>query len=203
MEFDLSTVRTEPSFGQLYPAERALLRAMVLAKRPRTVLEVGTWKGGGSTFQIVSALTAARMGHLHTCEPNTELHAIAAQQYRGASNITTHNLYSHDLIDRLFAENDVPDFVFFDGPDDPQVALSDLRRLEERVAVGTVFMMHDWDDIKASAVRPYLERSTMWHTVARYSTAWVERESVPQRGLRVRLSRNRQTVGIVAAVRVA
>jgi predicted O-methyltransferase YrrM len=198
----LSSVKTDPSFGQLYPAERALVRAMVLARRPRIALEVGTWKGGGSTFQIASALAELGAGELHTCEPDEALNAIAARQYAEADFVHVHREYSQTLIARLIADGDVPDFLFFDGPDDPRIALDDLRALESHLTPGTVFMMHDWDDIKASAVRPYIEQSARWQIVSALSSARMQRVTTPHPELRVRLSRRAKTVGIVAAVRL-
>ena len=199
----LSSVKTDPSFGQLYPAERALVRAMVLARRPRIALEVGTWKGGGSTFQIASALAELGAGELHTCEPDETLNTIASGQYADADFVHVHRAYSQTLIAQLISDGDVPDFLFFDGPDDPTIALNDLIALEPHLTPGTVFMMHDWDDIKASAVRPYLERSAQWQIVTALSSARVQRTTVPHRELRLRLARRAKTVGIVVAVRLA
>jgi hypothetical protein len=42
--------------GQLTIEERKFLHTTVLAEKPSLVFEIGTWKGGGSTWQIATAL---------------------------------------------------------------------------------------------------------------------------------------------------
>src|SRR5260221_5883532 len=98
--------------GQLLPDERRALHRQVIDSRRRLVLEVGTWKGGGSTLQIVTALMANGEGHLHTCEPNAEFHSQAADLYRGdlfARHVTLHNDGSQHVIARLLDAGLCPD----------------------------------------------------------------------------------------------
>jgi hypothetical protein len=63
-------------------------------------------------------------------------------------------------------------FIFFDGPEDPNVALNDFKVLEEYVKFGTVFSMHDWCittrkydngiSTKSLFLKPYIENSNSW-----------------------------------------
>lgn len=167
--------------GQMLPAERQFLYDCVTAARPQLVLEVGTWKGGGSTWQIANAVlqlrTAGSRAQFHTCEPDPELFQEAFAIYAGSpwnEFVRCHELPSTRLITRLSNVGLHPDFVFFDGPEDEDTALNDFRALDPVLRVGTKFMMHDWDlgirvdglhSTKAVKIRPYLEKLPTWRIV--------------------------------------
>jgi predicted O-methyltransferase YrrM len=154
--------------------ERALLYRSVLEQRPTIALEVGTWKGGGSTLQITTALQDLNHGHLYTCEVDPAFYKQAVASYEAsplAKYVTFHQLPSTDLIKKLFESRLVPSFVFFDGPEDALLNLNDFKLLEERLELGACFCMHDWDlgirpdgmqSQKAELLRPYLEQSARW-----------------------------------------
>lgn len=160
--------------GQLWPAEREMLYRTVLALRPHIAFEAGTWKGGGSTYQIAKALQETG-GYLITCEPDIKLYDIAkftyAVELKGVMPITIINDYSHNVIKQMLSEGRVPDFVFMDGPEDPEVSLNDLKALENNMVHGSMVAFHDWDlgirpdggtSTKNVLVRPYIESSTLW-----------------------------------------
>jgi hypothetical protein len=44
----------------------------------------------------------------------------------------------------MLNKNIIPNFVFFDGPEEPEVALNDFKLLENSLPVGAFFSMHDW-----------------------------------------------------------
>lgn len=152
-----------PPEGQLWQCERELLADAVIRRRPKLVLEVGTWKGGGSTFQIVSSLMRLGSGGLVTCEPDPAFYAEASAFYSRHpydDYCVVMNCRSDEAIGRILAGAGKPDLFFFDGPEDPQVALDDFMRLDAVSAPGTVFMMHDWltpDSHKADLLRPYFQ----------------------------------------------
>ena len=65
--------------------------------------------------------------------------------------------------------------MFFDGPEDPGLNLSDFKLLEPFLRQGAVFCAHDWDtdmrddglvSVKAELLRPYLENSQDWEIQA-------------------------------------
>jgi predicted O-methyltransferase YrrM len=154
--------------GQMLPLERRQLHWTVIDRQPRLALEVGTWKGGGSTLQIVTALVANGGGHLHTCEPDKAFHEQACSVFRGGlleRYVTLHNKPSGEVIRELLAAGQVPDFLFFDGPEDPQVALDDINALSPYLPAGTTLMMHDWlspESVKQRLIKPYLANSEEW-----------------------------------------
>lgn len=165
---------TDPDNGQLSLPERVALHHYVRKFKPTVVFEVGTWRGGGSTFQIVTALQERKYGHLHTCESNKEHYLVARTAYdrstfgrgRGLKPlkgyVTFYNLRSDEMIEKLIGEGIIPEFVFFDGPDDPEVAYTDLKKLEPIMRAGSIFAMHDWFNQKAALVKPYLENNPSW-----------------------------------------
>lgn len=160
--------------GQMWPKEREFLYSAVLARRPHLALEIGTWKGGGSTYQIASAMRQAQIGKLYTCETDVELYNSAVDSYKDSElrkHIEFNNIDSTTLIHKLLNSNMIPDFVFFDGPENPDLNLSDFILLEPHMRPGNLFCMHDWDtdlrpdgfiSVKAQKLRPYIENSNKW-----------------------------------------
>lgn len=164
--------------GQLWPSERAALYEAVVRRRPLVALEIGTWHGGGSTFQIVSALMSCGRGRLITCEQNPEACAIAHGFYGRlpySRFCGVYNCSASKLLPALVASpslvpgGGVPDFIFFDGSEDPLESLNDFMYLDAHVRPGCVFMMHDWvtpESHKADLLRPYLEKLETWKIVS-------------------------------------
>lgn len=155
--------------GQLTPSERDFLHKSILEYKPRIVLEVGTWKGGGSTWQITTALEKNGFGLLHTCETEKEFFDEANDIYKGNRFIKLWNMHSNTLIMGMISRNQIPDFIFFDGPEDEETAFKDLLVLLPVLEIGALFSMHDFDppSIKASNVRPYLENSPKWTLISK------------------------------------
>src|SRR5262249_42546168 len=64
--------------GQMTAKERALVRDTVRRTRPRVCVELGTWHGGGSTYQVATALAQnGDGGLLHTYEPDATCLQVA------------------------------------------------------------------------------------------------------------------------------
>lgn len=189
----------------MWPEERKFLHDAVLKCNPTIVLEVGTWKGGGSTLQIAAALeqlskpkvvcdettntpdviannelratVSLKNCILHTCEVNEDFYAEAIRGFANSPYskfIVFYNSPSTEIIKQLIATKQIPQFVFFDGPEDPVLNINDFKLLDEHLPVGTHFCMHDWDlgvradglsSTKALLLRPYLERSSTWKII--------------------------------------
>lgn len=146
------------------PKEREFLYRAVVTAEPRMVFEVGTWKGGGSTYQISEALKKLGKGFLYTCETDKECHKEAQQIYHENDQVVCFLDTSDSMIKQFIFTNNFPDVIFFDGPEDEDTALNDLKSLEPHLKKGSIFMMHDFDppSIKAKKARPYLEESRTW-----------------------------------------
>jgi len=163
--------------GQLWPIERQTLKDLVLKNKPKVTLEIGTWKGGGSTYQIATALHELGEGHLYTCEPDTSLFTIANALYSEEQQhlpVTCLNSYSNEVISAMLQRKEIPDFVLMDGPEDPDVCLDDLIQLEPNMKTGSIVAFHDWEigvrldglvSTKSHKVRPYIEQSKLWQEV--------------------------------------
>ncbi len=160
--------------GQLMPAERALLTEMVTKFKPRLCLEIGTWKGGGSTYSIFTGLQANGLGELYTCEIDLANFNEAAALYKNNNQIHTFNCASYQLIEKMIAEGRQVDFAMFDGSEDSKENLDDFKMLDAHLKPGAIFMAHDWDlgvrvdgmtSTKSTLLRPYLESSSSWKII--------------------------------------
>lgn len=158
--------------GQLLDDERAFLYWVVCTVQPQYALEIGTWKGGGSTFQIASAIKCNGFGHLHTCEQNTEIYNQAVVSYLNhklRKFISFYNMSSSEFLDRI-CRMLIPDFAFFDGGEDPQLTLDDFITMDSFMLPGAIFMAHDWDigeglSRKNELLRPHLESNKNWRII--------------------------------------
>jgi len=180
--------------GQLLPYERKLLYSFVLRYKPETVLEVGTGLGGSAYF-IVSALKENSKGHLYSCDPRlNKIHSF----FYDSDQVSFYKMRSDELIPLLISRELIPDFIFFDGPEDPAVALEDFKLLDKYLKKGTIFSMHDWCtkerkfdkgvSVKAASLRPYLSSLKDWKSLLELDgTAYCEGED---------------TVGIVFAEKI-
>jgi predicted O-methyltransferase YrrM len=162
-----------PYPGEMLPVERLRLYQWMTEHHPKVVLEVGTGVGG-STFYMSEALKQYG-GVLHTCDPLRRPPEDFLSRFR--NTLHYHPVRSDELISQMRRDGVVPDFVFFDGPEIPDLALEDIQSLESWIQPGCLFAMHDWEQaggvnkrivsIKAQKVRPYFEQSQRWKLLAR------------------------------------
>lgn len=157
--------------GQLTDSERKFLRQAVLIAKPQLVLEVGTWKGGGSTWQIASALFENNHGMLYTCETEKAFYDEAMSLFKYHSHVRLHLQPSCSLIQRMISNDEIPDFIFMDGPEDETTAMNDLNSLMPYLRCSALLCVHDFDppSIKAAQLRPYLENSNEWELMSSLS----------------------------------
>jgi predicted O-methyltransferase YrrM len=163
--------RGEPRFyeshdqGQMVERERALVHRTVLERRARLCVEMGTWRGGGSTYQIARALAENGGGMLYTFEPDPELFQVAVGHYRRqAPELLPYvSFHCEDFLAGVQGRDLRPiEFAVLDGPDDPAITRSAVALLEERLAPGAFVILHDWNIEKCRQARPYLEGSSAW-----------------------------------------
>lgn len=163
-----------PEIGQLYPEERTALHNAVLEHKPQLCLEIGTWKGAGSTLQIVAALAQNQMGHLHSCDPDPDMFNTASAFYASPQGeaflpyLSLYNQKSSELIAEIKKSKAKLDFVFADGPEDPDIALNDFKAIEPLMNVGGLFVAHDWlheGSIKVSKLKKHMLSVSNWTLV--------------------------------------
>jgi predicted O-methyltransferase YrrM len=154
--------------GQLWPNERAYLERLVKSVVPTIVLEVGCGCGAGSTYSIAKGLRANRNGELFTCDLDQKRLAQAKKLFEPWPFVKIRDCRSDVLVSWLFDTNRYPQIIFFDGPENPDVALNDLKKMQGRLRYGTHFLMHDWNpehSTKAIKVRKHVEEHPHWKPI--------------------------------------
>lgn len=139
--------------GQLWVTDRRWIWETVRELQPRVAVETGTWKGGGSTFFIASAMQKNGFGILNTVEANYDLHLEATRNY-GIYGKWRHlhdyvHFYHGDSL-AVYREaliDEEVDFVFLDG-DGGSAASREFLLLAPKVRKGGVVMVHDWHNGK-------------------------------------------------------
>ena len=155
MEFDFK-------FGEMSVYERKKLYNYIKVYDPTTVLECGAGKGA-STHIMVNAVN--NNSKIYSCDPSR--HPDFKSEL-----LFFHNEKSDKLISKLINDKIYPDFIFFDGPEEPEVALNDFIELDKYVEIGTIFSMHDWCTVKrkldgaistkANLLKPYINSLDTW-----------------------------------------
>ncbi len=93
----------------------------------------------------------------------------------GTANLSS-VVRSQQFFDDLILKNIKLDYIFFDGPEDPDVALHDINLLEDWIDPGCYFSMHDWEtetrkydgqqSIKSLKIRSYIESNpNIWEPI--------------------------------------
>lgn len=160
-------MRNQPP-GQMTDHERDVLQNEIWLTKPSVVFEVGTWYGGGSTFQIMSGLIHNSKGILHTWESLEDRAKVAADFY--SNSYWQNRFFGHvgsmrSHLPAVINQHGAPDFIFFDGGEDPNEAMDDIRALEPYLKPNTVLAMHDWlhaESHKCDLIKPYLESGRKW-----------------------------------------
>jgi hypothetical protein len=158
--------------GQLNQAERQTLTNAVLRapKKPRIVLEVGTWLGGGSTIHLLRALEKNGAGHLWGIEVDQSIYERMIGNIRAAAPECVERFtplfgFSQDVIPRWLAENKEPsqvDLVFLDGGNNPGEQITEFNFLDPFIPVGGQLLSHDANMRKGKWLVPYLSLLDNW-----------------------------------------
>jgi len=171
----------EPNFerdrweGQMNPSERQLLYQVVMQTKPDTVVEVGTCRGGGSTYFIACALRNLELGgKLFTCENNREFYEYARNLY--ATNPDFSGLEQHvdftfgTAADMAMKLGGYIDLCLLDGGADRHSILYEFAMFRQLIPVGKFLLIHDWEEKdyeKCKLIRPILLEDTDWQLVDR------------------------------------
>ena len=153
--------------GQLWRADRKLLYQTIRRVQPHTVVEVGTWHGGGSTYFISQALHDNGFGVLHTIEADPEAYHTARDNDRRylphlLSHVHFHFGKATEIYPPLLRELKHIDAVFLDGSAHAQEALDEFEMFKPFLERKGVVLMHDWDNEKMILLRPRIEQSSEW-----------------------------------------
>ena len=158
--------------AEMLPYERFKLFNWISTFKPRGILEVGTGGGGGTSYMAEAIRLTRFKCPIYTCDPNRK---PSPRLFRNYPFIEFFRQKSDIMIQEIIDRNVQIDFIFFDGPEDSEVALRDIKTLETWIVSGTHFCMHDWEykqryfdggiSIKAKSIRPYMEKSKNWEKV--------------------------------------
>jgi predicted O-methyltransferase YrrM len=135
--------------------------------RPKSVCEVGTWHGGGSTFFIAQALHDNGFGILYSSEINREAQATARREYaRVLPHLLPHVKFlggsSTDVFPEVLKQIRHLDLLLLDGTDDSSQTVKEFLMFEPYLRTGAIFVAHDWDHEKMQLLRPLFERWSDW-----------------------------------------
>ncbi len=160
--------------GQLSGEERRLLSEAILHSNPKpeTVIEVGTWLGGGSTLHILQALQQNGCGHLWGIEADHGIYErmlanIQKAVPEAAARFTPLFGLSDQVIPKWIAEKGTGlrvDFAFLDGGDNPNEQILEFQQLDPHIPIGGQLMAHDARVRKGKYFVPYLALLDHWRS---------------------------------------
>jgi predicted O-methyltransferase YrrM len=158
--------------GQLNSDERRLLTEAIRAASNEitTVLEVGTWLGGGSTLHILRALHENNNGHLWGIEADQSIYRrmianIQAAAPEAIDRFTPLFGRSQRVIPKWLAEMGHGlqiDLAFLDGGDNPAEQITEFQLIDPYMAVGAILMAHDAKLRKGKWLVPYISKLDNW-----------------------------------------
>ncbi len=160
--------------GQLNKAERQLLTDAILntPTKPKVVLEVGTWLGGGSTLHILQALEKNQCGHLWGIEADRSIYESMLANIRAAlpaasARFTPLFGHSQKVIPEWLAQHGKDfqiDVVFLDGGNNPAEQITEFRAIDARMPPGGILMSHDAKLRKGKWLIPYMRSLDNWES---------------------------------------
>jgi predicted O-methyltransferase YrrM len=160
--------------GQLNEAERRLLTEAITqaSAKPKTLVEVGTWLGGGSTLHILRALEINGVGHLWGIEANRSIYekmvaGIHSAEPTASARFTPLFGFSQDVLTEWLPHSGARravDFAFLDGGNNPREQIDEFHLLEPCMPVGAQIMAHDVKLRKGRWLKPFLFSLDNWRT---------------------------------------
>ena len=158
--------------GQLSPGERQLLSDTIrnMPEKPRTIVEVGTWLGGGSTFHILRALHENGVGRLWGVEADKDIYEkmianIRAAVPEAADRFTPllgmSNQVLPDWLKRLPEGTEI-DLAFLDGGENPGEQIEEFNILADHIKTGGILLSHDGWTRKGKWLVPYVSLLDNW-----------------------------------------
>ena len=171
-EVDLNIEKVYPG-SEMLPYERYKLYSWVKKVKPKNILDIGCGIGGGTYYLSEALKKVNSLGKVYSCDPER---GPSKEFLKIHDNVDYRSIYSQELISFLFQNKIQIDFIFFDGPEDPDVAMKDIISIENYIQPGCYFSMHDWEIVtrkydgqistKSKKIRKYMEsNSYIWKPV--------------------------------------
>lgn len=153
--------------GQVNREERRALYQALIDLKAKNFFEIGTWKGGGSTYFAAMAFHKLGAGTVYTSENYKKFYEIAINSYRKfAPHLLTSIkfLFSNNINDFLpyLEKEHFTDCVFLDGSDNPMETVDQYKFFSKFMKSGSLLMCHDWNSMKMSALKPLIIADKNW-----------------------------------------
>jgi predicted O-methyltransferase YrrM len=153
--------------SQLSPSEKAILRQTVLKFACPKILEIGTYKGGGSTLTFLEALKHQNSGRLIGIEADPDVFAemkanIASVDPGYFAFFEPIIGFSQSVIPGLLTKYSRFDLVFLDGGNNPREQIEEFELLKDAIPVGGFLFSHDANLRKGHWLVPYLSELDNW-----------------------------------------
>lgn len=160
--------------AEMLPFERSKVYDWIInvIKPEFNILEIGTGVGGSTYYLSKSLLDLNSNLKVYTCDPTRKPTDSFLQD---CTNVSYFKMNSNDLIKYIVENNINISYLFFDGPEPPEIAINDIKILEKYIKPGCYFSMHDWEiqkrkydngiSTKSLLIRPYIENSSSWKEI--------------------------------------
>jgi len=153
--------------SQLHPVEKQILGRKIDAINNPTILEIGTYKGGGSTLTFLEVLKRKRAGKLIGIEADPDVFAqmkanIALVDPGYFDFFEPISGFSQRVIPELLTAYPHFDLAFLDGGNNPREQIEEFELLKDAIPVGGFLFSHDANLRKGHWLVPYLSELDNW-----------------------------------------
>lgn len=153
--------------SQLHPLEKEILRARLSTMPSPTILEIGTYKGGGSTLTFLQALKRKNSGKLIGIEADPDVFAemkanIASVDPGYFGFFEPISGFSQRTIPSLLTKYPHFDLAFLDGGNNPREQIEEFELLKDAIPVAGFLFSHDANLRKGHWLVPYLSELDNW-----------------------------------------
>lgn len=153
--------------SQLSQSEKAILRRAVETFASPRILEIGTYKGGGSTLTFLEAIKSKGNGSLIGVEASAAVFAemkaniesVDPDYYRFFEAIEG---FSQQVIPEILKKVSAFDIVFMDGGNNPREQIEEFELIKDAIPIGGYLFSHDANLRKGRWFVPYLLELDNW-----------------------------------------
>jgi predicted O-methyltransferase YrrM len=161
--------------SQLHPGEKELLKRTLAAFDAPKILEIGTYKGGGSTLTFLQVLKNKGRGKLFGVEA---AESVFKEMKANISSVVPDYAelfepihgYSQVVIPSLLRRINRFDLAFLDGGNNPREQIEEFALLKDAIPVGGFIFSHDANLRKGRWLVPYLMELDNWRTVVHHES---------------------------------
>lgn len=156
--------------SQLSTSEKAILRRAVEEFDSPRILEIGTYKGGGSTLTFLEAIKSRGRGGLIGVESSAAIFSEMKANIKAADPdylrfFEAIEGFSQKVIPEILTKVSAFDIVFLDGGNNPHEQIEEFQLLKNAIPVGGYLFSHDANLRKGRWLVPYLRELDNWQTI--------------------------------------